>query len=312
MKKSILFVTEKYCERGDFSDRNLTNTFHNIFKPCEDSQLFTQDHLWLDEIISQGSHIDIVLPQQLFTNTYDYLIFSYYGCDYTINPSIATIQNIKYYFPDTKLIFLWWDASHPCIQQQIKDLDQYTDLHINFDSTDLTNITNKSYSAGVSQDETLYYPDEQIYNVSFVGRTDGYIERQQFLKFLIDNNCNINIAGGRTQQKLSKEEYARIIRQSKININFCNTAHGWPQCKGRCYEITASKSLLLEQKNSITSNQFKEGIDYYSFDCKEQLLSSIKYFLIREDERAKFAKNGYNTYLDKYKSSILWNKIYEL
>lgn len=302
-----------YCERNNPVESNLSNNFHNTFDTCDQSELFTREHLWIDgEKNINEQLIDFFNPSHYGGRYVDYIIFSYLGCDYTVNPTLEIIQQIYKNFPQTKLIFLWWDASHPCNQQQIHDLNPYASLHVNYDASDLSHITDKAFFCGVPQSSEFFFPDEKQFGVSFCGRTDGYGERCHYLNHLIQNNFPINIFGGRTQQNLTPAEYGQAVRQSRININFSNTPHGFRQVKGRIWEILCSKTLLLEQDNGMLSRFLRPGIDYVTFSSPQELLEKAQYYLDNSVECDKITEQGYQTYLERFQSKVLWQKIYDL
>ncbi len=228
---NILFVTEKYCEKHKPRDAsNYTNSFHNLFETAEEMG-FAQQHMWLDDL-----YLDTI-DEQLESVLQDFelpshIFYSYYGCDYSMNPSVATIAYIKYKYPDVKQVHIWWDASHPCIQQQVKDLALFTDLQINVDGTDLSHLADNTFFAGCPQSPRLFKKDKQDIDISFVGRTEHYHDRCEHLGYVVEHGLNVNIAGGRTQQNLTPDDYAKIVRGSKININFNRTPHGFLQIKG--------------------------------------------------------------------------------
>ena len=157
--------------------------------------------------------------------------------------------------------------------------------------------------------DRLFYPDEQIYDITFIGRTLGFPEREIYLQYLLQNDINVQIRGGYVQENVSWEEYARIVRQSKINLSFCHTPQGWPQAKGRVHEVIASQSLLLESYGPITSQYYQPDYDYVLFNTLKDLLNKVIYYLNNNNERCQIATNGYNTYKKKYHYTFMWDWI---
>ncbi len=308
----ILFVTEKYCEpNGPRDSSNYTNTFHNLFETCEEMG-FDQQHMWIDDLYLDSIDDQLV---DAVSGDYEYpshIVYSYYGCDYSKNPQPSTIAWLKETFPLLKQVHVWWDASHPCIQQQVKDLAQFTDLQINIDGTDLSLVADNTFFAGCPQSPRLFHKDKQDIDISFVGRTEHYADRCHYLGRLNDAGFNVNIAGGRTQQNLSQEEYAKQIRQSKININFNQTPHGWVQIKGRVWEIIQSESLLLEQHNPLLHQYLEPGVDYVEFNSPEELIQKAQYYLMHEDERLNVIASAKKKLDERFNYKVLWNKINEL
>jgi len=117
------------------------------------------------------------------------------------------------------------------------------------------------------------------YTASFVGALTGYTERRQYLNYLQVMGVHVNVRGGKTGENLSPEAYARIIRTSDININFCNTAGGIPQCKGRVWEVLCAGSMLLEQDNPITRKYLRDGIHCVYFNSPEDLYNKLRYWI---------------------------------
>lgn len=308
----ILFVTEKYCEsHGPRDSSNHTNSFHNLFETCEEMG-FDQEHMWLDDL-----YLNTIDDQILdaLSGEYEYpthIVYSYYGCDYSKNPTPALIAWIKETFPLLKQVHIWWDASHPCIQQQVRDLAQFTDLQVNIDGTDLSLLADNAFFAGCPQSPRLFHRDKQNIDISFIGKTEHYEDRCNYLGYLREHGFDINIAGGRTQQNLTQEEYARQIRESKININFGRTPHGWLQVKGRVWEIIQSESLLFEYNNPLLHQYLEPGIDYIEFNSPQDLIDKAQYYLTHEDERQNVIVSAKNKLEKYYNYKVLWNKINEL
>jgi len=156
----------------------------------------------------------------------------------------------------------------------------------------------------VPQDDQLFRPVEQDIPVRFIGSI--YPDRASFLDGV---KTNILKAGGQRGNKLTTYEYADLVRRSKISINFAGSpCQTYTQCKGRVYEILASKGLLLESKNKSTSGVFTPGIDYVEFSSVEELDSLIEYYLNNENERIKITESGFTTY-QKYTSKKFWDLI---
>lgn len=316
---NVLFVTEKYCEpNGPRDSSNYTNSFHNLFETCEEMG-FDQHHMWVDDLwwdsideqildlLSDEEVREVKGPERT-----THIVYSYYGCDYSKNPQLATIAQIKEYRPDIKQVHVWWDASHPCIQQQVRDLAQFTDLQINIDGTELSHLAENTFFAGCPQSPRLFHKDNQSIDISFVGRTEHYADRCHYLGTLIDKGFNVNVAGGRTQQNLTPDDYAKIVRQSKININFNRTPHGWTQIKGRVWEIIQSESLLFEQHNPLLHRYLEPGVDYVEFNSPEDLINKAEYYLNNEDARQNVIVSAKKKLEQYFNYKVLWNKINEI
>ena len=311
----ILFCTEKWCSANP--SYGLTNNFHNLFNTFSQSRSETYDTIHLDEC-NLSYQVDINSAILVYTESrkVDVIIFSLLG-DSDFNPDISTYYLLKK--RGIKLVFMWPDTSDWAIKQ-IKLLDSVADLSISWDNprSELTpdndmiwtvsdkfnpmNLPLNHIMMWVPQDDQLFRPVEQDIPVSFIGSI--YPDRASFLDGV---KTEIFKAGGQRGNRLTAYEYADLVRRSKISINFAGSpCQTYTQCKGRVYEILASKGLLLESKNKSTSGVFVPGIDYVEFSSVEELDSLIEYYLNNEDERIKIATSGFDRY-QNHTSKKFWN-----
>ena len=155
------------------------------------------------------------------------------------------------------------------------------------------------------------HPDrdwEQTINASFLG-SPRYEERQRYLTSLLTGGVEIFIGGGQREEGLSANQYAENIRKSKISLNFPAGPDGYDQCKGRVWEILATKTLLLERANEATKNYLKPNVHYVEFTNEQDLKEKIAYYLENDKEREDIAQKGYEEYKKKYTSDVFWTKI---
>jgi len=299
---NTLFVMEKWCDGRP--DMGLTNNFHNLLGSFSNNVSSTILVAHVDEIALNNNHINNILEQIVTNYKIDKVIFSFLG-NSPVNPSVDICNKIS---NKTDLIFMWPDTCPPWIINYINSMPQYT--HISWAGEEVKTNSKNHRMLWTPEDETLYYPDKQDKNATFVGSIRGLNEdRIHYLQYLINNKVEITISGGQREHKLNYMEYAHFIRSSKININFPGSPMGVDQFKGRCLETIASKSLLLEKSNKITSKFLTPGEDYIEFTSKEDLKDKIDYLLKNDSKRNEIAENGYNTYYKKYSSKIFWNEV---
>ena len=313
---NVLFCTEKWCAASP--EYGLTNSFQNLFNTFCQSRSDTYDTLHLDEcLVSYQMDIDSAILGYVASKKIDIIIFSLLG-DSNFNPIISTYHLLKK--RGIKLVFMWPDTSEWAIKQ-IKSLEGVADLSISWDNPrsvgsegemiwsisdrfNPINLPDNHMMMWVPQDDQLFRPVEQDIPVSFIGSV--YSDRASFLD---DIKTEIFKAGGQRANRLTAYEYADLIRRSKISINFAGSpCQTYTQCKGRVYEILASKSLLLECKNKSTSEVFVPGVDYIEFSSAQELDTLIEYYLAHEDERIRIATRGYETY-QKYNNQKFWDTI---
>ncbi len=306
---NILFCTEKWCDASP--DRGLTNNFHNLFNSFEQSRPEdTINTLHLDECsLVYGRSIDSILLSYCSQNKTDVVIFSLLG-NSPLNPSIETINSLK--AVGIKTVFMWPDTSEWALNQ-IFSLDGIADLSVSWDNAYSDRHNSIKYPANhrnmwVPQDSSMFsfqYQNMKNIDVSFVGSI--YADRAMFLAL---SSKDISIYGGQRGKRLSSYQYADVIRNSKISLNFplspCNTFY---QIKGRVYEIFSCGSMLLEMKNDTTPKLFRPGIDYVEFDSVSNMDEAIEYYLNNEYEREKIAISGSIKYVNMYSSKIFWDTI---
>jgi hypothetical protein len=173
----------------------------------------------------------------------------------------------------------------------------------------------KIVSSWSAADETVFYDDgrERDVDVSFVGTLWGNSRRRAGVEFLRANGIDVLTGGGQHAalgcRPMPRQEYADILRRSKIVLNFSVWDDGRQQCKGRVFEALACGAFLLEEENFETRRFFDEGVDYVSFDGLEDLLDKCRHFLAHENERREIAARGHETVLRKWNSRLMWENI---
>lgn len=148
----------------------------------------------------------------------------------------------------------------------------------------------------------LNYPTikNYIYDVVFIGHyeNDG---RDQYIKYLIDNNVNIKLFGPEWERSkyydffykkmgditpLDIENYNVTLNQSKIALVFLSTLNSDSYTR-RCFEIPATKTFMLSKYSRDLAQLFTPEKEADFFNSKEDLLQKIEYYLensvIRED-----------------------------
>jgi len=313
MEKSnpkVLFVTEKWCDANP--NKGLTNNYHNLFRTFKNTFPDTQFNIvHMDEYsLVKKKHIDTFLPTLLDRTKPDIVVFSLLGKSH-LNPSDASYEYIRE--KGCKTVFMWPDVFDGWGLPEIEDLNEkgFADLHVCWGSerntaTDIENLV----WLWAPQDDSLYHPldGEQELGASFLG-SPRYPERQKYLTHLVTNGVPVHIGGGQREEGLSPERYAQLMRHSKISLNFPEGPDGYDQCKGRVWEILASKSLLLERKNECIKNYLKPGVHYVEFENEQDLVEKINYYLDNDKEREYIANKGHGAYKKKYNAAKFWKKI---
>jgi spore maturation protein CgeB len=160
----------------------------------------------------------------------------------------------------------------------------------------------------VPRDKTLYFKQEQDIPASFIGSL-RYNDRAIYCSYLQECLKDVLITGGQREKKFPPEDYASLIRRSKIGINFSASPAGFWQTKGRIFEILASGSMLVESANPSTRLLFEPNKEYIEFYSPEDLVEKVKYYMTHENERLAIAEAGYQAFQQKYTSKIFWDTI---
>lgn len=92
------------------------------------------------------------------------------------------------------------------------------------------------------------------------------------------------------------ENYNQIINKSKIALNFLSTLNEDTYTR-RCFEIPATKTLLLSIYTDDLNSLFKENEEAVYFRTPEELVRKVIYYLENDREREKIAENGYKRLL---------------
>ncbi|MDO9334638.1 MAG: glycosyltransferase [Dehalococcoidales bacterium] len=159
-------------------------------------------------------------------------------------------------------------------------------------------------------------------DISFIGSVDltgkKWPQRVAYINALRNSGINVVVRGGQRGDRVSWEEYAKLLCRSKISLNFSmNIPTPHCQIKGRVFESMACGTMLLEDNGDMTRRFFEPGVDFVMFDCGwkgdqlrfDDLLNKVKYYLAHEDERLKIAKSGREKVTTKYSAQSMWEYI---
>lgn len=308
----ILFLTEKWtdCDPKFTLSSHYQNLFYSLSGVSAENELL---YIHYDEIYyNTGKHFDEWAEDIVKQYSPDLVLSALVNMP-GISPTKKTFNIIKNSGAKT---VVFWPDTHPALLNKITELYDCTDLHVSWGNESGPAINNKHIWMWAPQDDiNLFYKDTQDIDISFIGSLwQGYGNfRIKYIEYLLQNGINVFVSGGSRENKLSLEDYAKFIRQSKIGLNFSYSPNlGTPhQCKGRVFEIVASNSLLFESKNDKTSLRFIPNEHYIEFTNEKDLLDKTNYFLKNDKERDEIANNAHKFYMEHYSSSIYWKTIFE-
>ncbi len=308
----VLFVTEKWCDADP--SKGLTNNYHNLFKTFSNTFPEAQYNIvHLDEYsMVKKKHIDGFLPTLIDRINPDIVVFSLLGKSH-LNPTDSSYEHIK--DKGCKTVFMWPDVFDGWGIPQIEEFNEkgFADLHVCWGAEKNLSVEYDNLVwLWAPQDESMYHPieDEKSIGASFLG-SPRYPERQKYLTSLLASGVEVYIAGGQREEGLSATRYAELMRNSKISLNCPGGPDGYDQCKGRVWEILATKSLLLERKNDAIKAFLKPNVHYVEFTDEKDLIEKINYYLDNDKEREYIAQKGHDLYKKKYNAKTFWNIIME-
>tara|TARA_A100001201_G_C4093149_1_gene202840 strand:+ start:1627 stop:2583 length:957 start_codon:yes stop_codon:yes gene_type:complete len=311
MKEHLLFCCEKWCAGTPLM--GLTNNFHNMFNSFSQTQpQYNYNSLHLDESQSvYGTAVDSVLINYVLKFKPKIIIFCLLGGS-NANPQISTYQALKDL--GVKLCFMWPDTADWAIPT-ILELGSVADLSVSWDNPTSDFHSNINFPdthefLWVPQDGNFFFDDQKTIDVSFIGST-SYPDRYNTLSQLVKRH-NVCVRGGQRSEQLTAEQYAEIIRSSKICLNFSKSpCQKYEQTKGRVYEALRSKCLLFESSNPATRKYLKPSVDYVEFQGLEDLCTKIDFYLQNNEKRCEIANHGFETYCEKYSSQKFWDTVLE-
>ncbi len=175
------------------------------------------------------------------------------------------------------------------------------------------------FSVGTNTDQFKPLNIKKEYDVSFIGtpKTD----RREFISYLMNKGVKIKVFGAGWEQYpefkaiyggfLDKEEYVKVINQSKINLCFNKNYLGTTHVIQKFFEINACNVFMLTEYCKGYSDLFKEGEELVMFKDSKELFQKVEYYLNKEKERERIAKNAYQKILAKYSSESELKSIFK-
>ena len=149
--------------------------------------------------------------------------------------------------------------------------------------------------------------DKYKCDVIFIGHfeDDG---RDEAIALLIKNDINIKLYGtdwekskkykmffnyfGGDVEPLYGDNYNLALNSAKIALVFLSKLNNDAYTR-RCFEIPATKTMMMAEYTDELSKMFKEGEEAEYFRDKIELLKKVKYYLANEGELKKVGGNGY-------------------
>jgi spore maturation protein CgeB len=142
-------------------------------------------------------------------------------------------------------------------------------------------------------------------DVIFIGHfeDDG---RDEAIKILVEHNIDIKLYGtgwenSRHHDYLSAKlggimplykDYNLALNSAKISLVFLSKLNNDTYTR-RCFEIPATKSMMMAEYTPDLNSMFKEGVEAEYFRGKKELLMKIKFYLENNKKLQDISENGY-------------------
>ncbi|MDD9915048.1 MAG: glycosyltransferase [Rhodospirillaceae bacterium] len=290
MTVNVLIVGERWCDAAPGG--SLSNLNHNIIGSLETTGLASISTLFLNETVAAGHPVDQAILDAVAASPPDLLYLTPLP-GHPINPKPKTLQlvRMKYGVP---VCAMYWDSALP---GQVKFADQFgdaVDFNIAIDCytvyPQVSTRPDAYLPLWTPQDPRVFYRDDTPRDIglSFIGSTARYADREGALAGLAQAGIAVTKSGGQREQRLSIEDYAAMLRRSKVTLNFSKVfAPEVPshQFKGRVLESMLCGALLLEPNNLQTQRWFTAGVEYDTFGTMEELVEKATFYLENEQER---------------------------
>jgi spore maturation protein CgeB len=164
-----------------------------------------------------------------------------------------------------------------------------------------------------------YFPVEgpALDQVSFVGQPYG--ERQRAMRRLSSAGIDARSWGqGWKSGRLNQREMVEVFSRSRINLNFSQSFSGrlWnrrraiSQIKARPFEVAGCGGFLLTDPAPGLDQYFEYGSEIAIFRGVNDLVQKARYWLERDEERARIAEAGYRRVLAEHTYDHRFEKIF--
>ena len=146
-------------------------------------------------------------------------------------------------------------------------------------------------------------------DVIFIGHfeDDG---RDEALKLLIENGVDIKLYGTEweksqhfdffikkfVQIKPLYDDYNLALNSAKIALVFLSKLNNDTYTR-RCFEIPATKTMMMAEYTDDLNTLFKEGKDAEYFRNKEELLKKVMFYLAHQEKISEMGQRGYDRLL---------------
>jgi hypothetical protein len=152
------------------------------------------------------------------------------------------------------------------------------------------------------------------YDISFVGTYVSVLRPFWLtiaLKIAKDLNLNHRLLPHKRAAgvALTMEEYATVLRQTKMVLNFSTRLGPLKAMTGRTWQALTAGTVLLEEENSLISAYFVPFVHYIPFSTQNELAYSIEFFSRNPHSALKVGNAASAFCKSRYSSEAIWSRL---
>lgn len=151
-------------------------------------------------------------------------------------------------------------------------------------------------------DSDIFYPSKKSIKFFFSGI--GNILRFDYLFFIKHKNLFlnslVNIHVSNKKQSMSYKLYVSTMRKSKMTINFSRRGKDIYHCGGNRLEAFASKTLLINESNTLKNSFFTPFVNYIPFNSTIELSIINDFIKLHPEIIKKMTDDSYDTFQNYY------------
>ncbi|MGE5194661.1 MAG: glycosyltransferase [Deltaproteobacteria bacterium] len=314
----VLFVMERWCDCDP--ERGPTNSAHNLCGSLEASGLADQRCFFYDRYTARtGRPSDVGLIREIARRPPSVLVVTVVPGPWR-HPSCVSFWIIRHILR-IPLVFVWFDFANTDVLRKLACLYSHLAttsvvLDAPEDVAGDPSYRRRFLPLWTPQDPRIFGLPEtnrpRDIDVCFLGSRSQHPDRQQLLQRLRELPIRLLEGGGQREQRLPVEEYADLLRRSKIVINFSRALGRSPkdQVKGRVFEATLCGAMLLEMRNRQTPHWLDPEADYAEYQGADDLVARVEWFLRNDADRERIARRGCARAHALYTAERFWETVF--
>ena len=178
-------------------------------------------------------------------------------------------------------------------------------------------IINVDWPESSHPEKLIFFPAPQLRQIFFPTALNGYEIDISFFgpmekgdrRLYLDASSEVFRAGGWGGERIGLEQYAELLRTSRLSLNLPEFRRGFDQLTGRMTEIALSRSALVQPDGPNIRRFFEPGRDFIPLEGPDDLPGKIQYYLECDAEREEIAGNGWRRTVEEYSMERLWDAV---